>query len=130
MRTTRRGAAAMEFALTLPIVLMITLGTVEYSWAFMNRVWLNNAARDAVRSATGVEPAAAPAQAERRARQALDELGVDCRSGCTVRAEVRNGAYDVLALRIQMTYPRLSGFVPTPEDIGVEYVMMLEQQTP
>lgn len=130
MKRSRSGAAALEFALTLPIVLMITLGTVEYSWGFMNRVWLNNAARDAIRSATGVEPAAAPAQAERRARQALTELGVDCRSGCSVRAEVREGTYDVLALQIEMAYPRLTGFVPAPGNLAVEYVMMLEQQTP
>ena len=46
------------------------------------------------------------------------------------RAEVREGTYDVLALRIQMTYPRLSGVVPAPGDLAVEYVMVLEQQTP
>lgn len=44
-----RGAAAVEFALVLPLLLALTLGIIAFGHAFHIQSVLDNAARDAVR---------------------------------------------------------------------------------
>ena len=49
-RRGERGAAAVEFALVLPILLTLVFGIVEFGWAFGQQVSLGNAAREAART--------------------------------------------------------------------------------
>lgn len=44
-----RGATAVEFALVLPILLLLVLGIIEFGRAFHVQTTLSNAARDGVR---------------------------------------------------------------------------------
>lgn len=44
-----RGAAAVEFALVLPILLAVVFGIVEFSWTFNQQISLSNAARESAR---------------------------------------------------------------------------------
>jgi Flp pilus assembly protein TadG len=46
------GTATVEFALTIPILVLLTLGMVEISQAVLTKQLLVNAARDGARSAT------------------------------------------------------------------------------
>jgi Flp pilus assembly protein TadG len=46
---SERGAAAVEFALLLPLLLMLVLGTIEFGRAYNAQIILTNAARDGVR---------------------------------------------------------------------------------
>jgi Flp pilus assembly protein TadG len=50
-RTPRRGLAAIEAALFLPLLFLIVFGMVEYGWAFLKFECINNAAREGVRAA-------------------------------------------------------------------------------
>lgn len=45
----QRGAAAVEFALVLPILLLILLGIIDFGLYFYNDLQLTHAARDAAR---------------------------------------------------------------------------------
>jgi Flp pilus assembly protein TadG len=66
---SERGAAAVEFAILLPLLLMLVLGTIEFGRAYNAQITLTNAARDGVRvmainnnptaAATAVQSAAA-----------------------------------------------------------------------
>lgn len=44
-----RGAAAVEFALVLPLLLLIVFGIVDFGRAYNARITLSHAAREAVR---------------------------------------------------------------------------------
>ncbi len=47
--SSERGAAAVEFAILLPLLLMLVLGTIEFGRAYNAQITLTNAARDGVR---------------------------------------------------------------------------------
>jgi Flp pilus assembly protein TadG len=47
----RSGAALVEFALILPVLLYMVFGLIEYGWLILKQQQLNNAAREAVRLA-------------------------------------------------------------------------------
>lgn len=46
-----RGAAALEFALVLPILLMLVFGTIDFGYMINRTTVLNNAAREGAREA-------------------------------------------------------------------------------
>lgn len=46
-----RAAAIVEFAVVLPLLLMILMGIIEYGYVFMNQQILTNAAREGCRVA-------------------------------------------------------------------------------
>lgn len=46
---SERGAAAVEFALVLPILLMLVLGTIEFGRAYNVQISLTHAARESAR---------------------------------------------------------------------------------
>lgn len=48
-RRRQRGAAAVEFALLMPFLMMLLLGIIEFGYAFLTQASLANAARVGVR---------------------------------------------------------------------------------
>lgn len=68
MQTHERGAAAVEFAILLPLLLMLVLGTIEFGRAYNAQITLTNAARDGVRvMAIANDPAGAKTAARNAA---------------------------------------------------------------
>lgn len=51
-RREERGAAAVEFALILPIFLMLLFGIIDFGYMINRGSMINNAARDAARAAS------------------------------------------------------------------------------
>jgi Flp pilus assembly protein TadG len=47
----RRGIALVEAALVMPLLVLVTLGTLEYGWMFSKSLEVGNAARNAARVA-------------------------------------------------------------------------------
>jgi Flp pilus assembly protein TadG len=47
--TSEDGAAAVEFALVLPVLLLLVLGLIEFSLVFNTQITLTNAAREGAR---------------------------------------------------------------------------------
>lgn len=63
-----RGAAAVEFALVLPILLLLVFGIVDFSRAYGARVTITHAAREGVRvHSLGGSPAEVTARTEQAA---------------------------------------------------------------
>ncbi|MCO4744941.1 MAG: pilus assembly protein [Proteobacteria bacterium] len=62
----RRGAAAVEFAVTFPILLLLTFGIIEYGWMFHEYNQLHTALRDAARAGAKIGATSAETTAETR----------------------------------------------------------------
>lgn len=51
-RKRESGQAMVEFALILPILLLIVCGIIDFGWLFFNQLSLDNACREGARYAT------------------------------------------------------------------------------
>lgn len=51
-RSDERGAAAVEFALVVPFLLLLVFGMIDFGWAINRYTVLNNATREGVRLAS------------------------------------------------------------------------------
>jgi Flp pilus assembly protein TadG len=61
---SEEGAAAVEFALVLPLLFMLVFGIIWYGWTFNRWISVTNAAREGARElSVGVAPATAESQA-------------------------------------------------------------------
>ncbi|WP_426938701.1 TadE/TadG family type IV pilus assembly protein [Pseudarthrobacter sp. S3] len=68
MQNNERGAAAVEFAILLPLLLLLVLGTIEFGRAYNAQITLTNAARDGARvMAIANDPAGAKTAARNAA---------------------------------------------------------------
>lgn len=58
-KRTQRGAAAVEFALLLPVMMGVIAGITDFGRAFFTQIELTNAAREGARAAVvGADPVA------------------------------------------------------------------------
>jgi Flp pilus assembly protein TadG len=94
-RTRRRedGAAAVEFALVLPLFVALLFGVISYGWMLSYRQGISQAAAEGARAmAVTVAPTGSTAPAD-RARTAinrsLSSYGVACTSGGTLTHDGR-----------------------------------------
>jgi Flp pilus assembly protein TadG len=87
-RRGERGAAAVEFALVVPFLLLLVFGIISYGFMLSFRQAVSQGAAEAARAAA-VSPASADADKLAAARTALndslDTYGVSCDSGGALR---------------------------------------------
>lgn len=100
-RRRERGAAAVEFALVLPVLLLLVLGLVEFSRVYNIQISLSNAAREGARTmaihddagqARTAAIAAAPSITPAVAAGQIAVTPASCAAGGTVDVTIR---YDV-----------------------------------
>lgn len=99
----RRGQGLVEFALTLPLVLILLFGMVEFGRAWMTKNILTGAAREAVRlAAVQVDLATSDNAARTRAQEVLNSAGIG-----VPPAVVTVNSYDVPepTLEVIINYP-------------------------
>jgi Flp pilus assembly protein TadG len=77
-----RGAAAVEFALVLPVLMLLCLGAIEWGFHFFQREIIVNAAREGARAGSIADTDAAGV-AVARAREYLSVAGINATT-CTV----------------------------------------------
>ncbi len=122
----RRGSAAIEFAVGLPVILALLLGTVEYSVMFGQRAAAVEAAREAAWVVALDDATVSEAQA--RARSVLAGRGVYCAGdACRVELVIVETDPPLVQCDVWVRYPALTGFVPTPEWIGSRHEIALEE---
>lgn len=120
-----RGAAAVEFALILPLLLMLAFGTIDFSYLINRSTVLNNAAREGAREAIFNRDAVAIEARVRAVADNLDQsdltvtitcknaLGADC-PGVSFQDEWEPGGSVIV--RLDYTHDYLT---PTPGVLGM-----------
>ena len=111
----QRGIVGVEFALLLPIFMMILFGIVEFGTAFYKQQIITSAVREAARyGITATEPRPSTSQIITRANNYLDEVGLDSAQS-TVSITSAGGTVGQF-LTVQISYPTgldvLNKFIP------------------
>ena len=130
-RDRRRGAAAVEFALVLPLFAAMLFGVIEYGWFFYQNFNVASSVRDGLRVGVTVAQAASPdpkATSVKKTQDLLTGVGINPAS-VTINA-IYNGSTPskTLTLSATMPYKPIIGFVPAPANIGYSMTMLLELQ--
>lgn len=127
---SRRGVAATEFALTLPIFLLLVGGIMDVSWLIITKTSLVQAARDGVRRAVPLSLSDDPiSMAEDHASYVLGELGVLCDDtvSCEIEASIEeSGGLFMLTIDIARDYEPLMGLVELDTQLDASFTMLLE----
>lgn len=98
-RNDQRGAAAAEFVLVLPVLLIIVLGTIDWGWYFTVREVAINAAREGARTASLLGNTTADGVARANAY-----LGTMCPGGASAGAGAANDVrVDVTCTNVVLT---------------------------
>ena len=102
-----RGAAIIETALTLPLILLVSVGIFEFGRVFETWQVMVNAAREGARVAVLPNPTAGAADARVRSYLELGALTYDNSVGVTITpVQVSLGAAgNASASRVTVTYP-------------------------
>ncbi|MFL5306947.1 MAG: TadE/TadG family type IV pilus assembly protein [Polyangia bacterium] len=130
-RPAERGAAAVEFALIFPLLALVLFGALEFGWVLFQQFNLANAIRDGIRQGVTVAQTSSPdpgATAVQVARQDLQKLGVTTSSVVLTATYAGSVPTRTMTLSADMTYRKLTGFIPTPAHLTYSMTMMLEMQ--
>ncbi|MCX6395867.1 MAG: pilus assembly protein [Propionibacteriales bacterium] len=74
-RTDERGAAALEFALIVPILIALVFGIADFGWAINRDTMVNNAAREGAREGSLNPDATAIATTVRESLAQVEAIG-------------------------------------------------------
>jgi Flp pilus assembly protein TadG len=131
----RRGSNAVEFALTMPILILIIAGIVDYGWFFSQHQIVVTAVREASRAAALTpEDGDAVAEAQARAQAVLTQAGMDA-SAATVTTTFSGAPPDVLVeVEVSTDFEPLMGTLATlgtnvyPSQLRARLVARMEDQ--
>ena len=125
----RRGGSLVEFALCLPLVIVILTGVLD--WGFYFSTWheVQTAAREATRAGASTDVDDGPEDAATaRAKEWLADANIST-DGARVDATINGAAPDlVLAVSLDVPFTPFVGLVPTPDDASGAMTMRLERQ--
>ena len=119
-----RGAAAVEFALWLPVLIVLFAGVVDLSRYMSSQQAITRAARDGARygitvvkspsGTTQATPAEIEAEAETQTLYVLTESGITCSTGCVIDGRVYVTASGLRMLEVSVSRPftPLMGMIP------------------
>lgn len=134
----RRAAVALEFAMVLPILVLMLGAILELSWFISQFRVMTRAARDAARvgSVTLEGPygdgSSIEAAAEAQALTMIEEAGYACNTDCDIDAVWEQDLFDgYYYVRVSIEYP-YDAFTLTLPFLGptmtAEFTMLTQQQ--
>ncbi len=107
-RKNEKGQSLVEFALVVPMLLILVFGIEEFGRAWMTKNILTGAAREAVRIMA--VPTGSPTAARDRADTVLRSAGITMANISVGDASV---AYDPVSVTVTYNFPVLfAGFIP------------------
>lgn len=103
-----KGQNLVEFALVVPMLLLLVFGIAEFGRAWMTRNILTGAAREAVRVA--VVPSGSIGEATTRANQILTSAGI---TTAAVNVNDSGASFGIVTATVTYNFPVLVvGFIP------------------
>jgi Flp pilus assembly protein TadG len=123
-RRGERGAAAVEFALVVPLLLMLVFGIISYGYMLSFRQTLSQAASEGARAAAGAPSAASASSAALAAvDDSMDQYDMACNSGyltctATVAACAGDASHDCITVAVSYPY-RDHALLPTFPGLGI-----------
>lgn len=129
-RGHRRGLSTVELALTLPVVLLLTMGMLEYGWMLLQDQHLANAARQGARvaaraDATGLDMRAAVDQIMQQAGLGDADYTVQRTLGMAPGVDVSF----MVTVIVRVDYAEIGlglPFVPVPNELSAVSTMVKE----
>jgi Flp pilus assembly protein TadG len=126
-----RGAAAVEAAIILPLLLLITFAVIEYGWLFLKSQQITNAARNGARVAIRYVPGEICADTTARAKAQIDDLMAKARiSGYSVNVICPPNVGDPLTVTVSVPGEKVDiinfPFIPKPTTLGASVTMSKE----
>jgi Flp pilus assembly protein TadG len=130
-RTRRRGAAIIEAAVVMPLVILLVFGVIEYGWMLLRCQDISNAARAGARA--GVRFGASAATATDAVTTAMTNSGLQG-SGYVVTLTPSDPTTlspgQPLTVQISVPYSNIAAInialIPTPANIRASVVMARE----
>lgn len=83
-RASRRGASALELALTLPVFLAFVFGVMDLAWYLYQQSTLESALLAGCRAGALVDAGSAVGEVDRVTRERLLQARATCEAGCAV----------------------------------------------
>jgi Flp pilus assembly protein TadG len=135
-RSRERGAAALEFALVAPVILLLMLGMIDFGLRLNAEAVVANAARDGARVASLDGNTAQATSAAQKSSYATATIKVDCLLSTDLVTPCDNGAtYDVAradkkttsnVARVTVTY-NYNYITPLPGWVGFGSTAKIEK---
>jgi Flp pilus assembly protein TadG len=109
---SEKGAELIETALTLPLLLLVVVGIIEFGFVFQKYEVITNAAREGARVL--VLPAFGPADAQARVNQYLNAAGLDSTQATVplpgAPTTVNLGGSCISTVTVSVAYPHSAPF--------------------
>lgn len=132
-RPARRGAAALEFALVLPVLLGLTAGIIDFGWYFQANGLVVAAVREGTRLGVTYATDDTPtpqAAAAARVSAVLTDYNFDAASAVVVTEYIGTAPDQMLKVSVTLPFKPLIGLVRVvlPVELKASMTMLLEQQ--
>jgi len=129
----RRGNAAIEFALILPVFMALLIGTFEMSWMFFQRASVVAATREGCRAAAVIpDPDFQRTYAQNKIDDYLLNYGIDCSGShsCDIPPPTISGVipYETLRCEVSVEFQSLTGLIPVPPEMFAVNEVLRESQ--
>ncbi len=145
MKRRRRGSNAIEFGLTLPVMIVAAGGVFDYGAYTYRQNTLVHAVRDAVRIGITGDPNLDEGDplypvdlANSRLKEVLAGMGIDCEDdstqpsyNCAIDTRIvpaDSGAFHLLQTTVSLDFDPPVGLTPVPDQVVVRYTMALTQE--
>jgi len=134
-RRSRGGSNALEFGLTMPVLIVMIMGLIDYGWFFLSQALIVNALREAVRYGSLQTPSDTDDSGEctrcisETATQAvylLSKYNVDVSKADVTPTIIGISGTCALSLQPDIPFTPIVGLVTTPTQFDVDTVMFLQ----
>ena len=131
-RDDRRGANAIEFALTFPVFIMILMGFIDFGGYFSGLSIADNIAAQTCRDVALLDPLVEDVElvAEEHMMARVEDMPfVSCGGACMIEATIEGAPPSAhLVCRITLDTQSLTGMTPIPDSVNSASMARMEWQ--